>query len=146
VVTVDSASAFGGGAFSADLFSGFMTETGKVDGSGGGGGGAGGAATVAAAVLELSAAPFAAFAPLAPPAPATTAFGTALFAAEFALPDWPWFATGATCASVGSCCALLLPTVGSTPADVRPAPAHADGMREQQAASSRIRELIIGLW
>jgi len=93
VVTVDSASALGGGAFSADLFSGLMTETGKVDGSGGGGGGVGTTATGAAAALEPSAAAFAAFAPFAP---ATTEFGAALFAAALAVPDWPWFAVGAT--------------------------------------------------
>ena len=123
-----------------------MTETGKVDGSGGGGGGAGATATVAAAVFAPSAAPFAAFGPLAPATPATTGFGAALFAAAFALPDWPWFAVGATCASVGSSCTLLLPAVGSAPADVRPTPAHADGIRQQQAASNRIRGLFIGLW
>jgi hypothetical protein len=40
----------------------------------------------------------------------------------------------------------LLPAVGSTPADVSPAPAHADGIRAQQPASNTIREIIIGQW
>ena len=83
-----------------------MTETGKVDGSGGGGGRAG--------------------------APALT--------------TPVWFAVGATWASVGSSCALLLPAFGSTPADVSPAPAHAEGAKAQQAASNRIRELFMVLW
>jgi hypothetical protein len=120
-----------------------ITETGKVDGSGGGGGGVGTTTTGAAAVFSPSAAPVAVCAAFAP---ATPGFSTGLFDPALAAPGWPWFATGATCARVGSCGTLLLPAVGSTPADVSPAPARADGVSAQQAASNRIREIIIGQW
>ena len=121
-----------------------MTETGKVDGSGGGGGRAGATATGGAGVFDPSAAPLALLGAFAPAAPAAAGFAAEAFAPALTTPVW--FAVGATWASVGSSCALLLPAFGSTPADVRPAPAHAAGAKAQQAASNRIRELIMVLW
>ena len=55
-------------------------------------------------------------------------------------PDAPFW-TGATCASVGSFCAVLLFAFGSTPAEVSPAPAHAGTPITQDAASNMVRDM-----
>ena len=57
-----------------------MTETGKVDGSGGGGGRAGATATGGAGVFDPSAAPLALLGAFAPAAPAAAGFAAEAFA------------------------------------------------------------------
>ena len=119
----------------AGLLTGRMTETGSVAGSGGGGGTtiagtAGLPAALPAAALPCEPAMFGFAAPLAAAEPEVEAVADALDPC-----------TGATCARVGSSCALFW-RFGSTPADVRPVLAHRGAAARQPIARVRIRSLI----
>jgi hypothetical protein len=111
-----------------------MTETGSVAGSGGGGGSVATVVVVVRLALLPAALPTGAPAMLGVPAPAvavTPDDAAGVFVA----------CTGATCASVGSC-GFVFWLFGSTPAEVRPAPAHSGLDARQPIAIGRIRRFM----